>query len=80
MTVIVSPGEIDATKSRTDLGVAPITAVAGLTKFFAINTFDLFSNKEIVSYNATNITIIAKYVDNTQYVSPLGLSDITNWA
>lgn len=42
--VTVVPGEIDATKSTTTIGVAPITQVAGVTKFFIITTYDMFSN------------------------------------
>ena len=77
--VEVIPGDIDASKSITTLGAAPITSVAGVTKFFTITTFDMYSNLQTTSYNDTNITIMATYVTNSQYASPLGLADLTGW-
>lgn len=78
-TVKILPGEISAPLSVTNLGAAPITSVAGMTKFFKISTFDIYGNKEISSQTDTVITIIATYVDHLAYPSPLGLPDFTNW-
>jgi hypothetical protein len=79
-SVTVEAGEIDSSNCLSNLGVAPISGVAGMTKFFTINTFDMFGNQQRSSYTYTNITIEATYEDNTQYTSPLGIADVANWA
>lgn len=46
-TVNIVPGEVSPTNSMTNLGLAPITVKAGMTKFFKITTYDLYNNLEL---------------------------------
>lgn len=52
-TLIVVPGEVAPTNCITSLGLGPLTVRAGITKFFTLSTYDLYNNKEVVSYNTT---------------------------
>jgi hypothetical protein len=67
--VEVFPGEILPVNSLTSLGTATITILAGETKFFQIDTYDLWNNKKITSYDNTAISIVAYYQDIEDYVS-----------
>lgn len=40
--VTVYPGEVSAADTTTNLGVAPIYSVAGMTKFFSLITYDMY--------------------------------------
>ena len=81
-TVTIEPGEVSPPLCITTLATMPmpLTFVAGMTKFFLINTFDVYGNRIYKSYKGTKVTIKAAYIDNLAYPSPLGLPDITNWA
>ncbi len=57
----VSPGEIQPTNCYTSLGTGQITIIAGETKFFQIDTYDLWNNKQMQSYDDTSIHILANY-------------------
>jgi hypothetical protein len=61
------------------LAAAPITATAGMTTFFTIQMIDIYGNTEVSSISGTSVTILASYVDHNTWVSPIGVSDITNW-
>ncbi len=65
--------------SVTNLGLAPLTAKAGLTTFFLVTTYDLYGNLEKVSYNTTKIDILGTYVNHNTYLSPIGVPDLSNW-
>ena len=63
----------------TNLGLAPLTAKAGMTTFFQITTYDLFGNIETHSHNTTNVRVFAQYVNHNSYLSPIGVSDLAHW-
>jgi Filamin/ABP280 repeat len=78
-TVDIVPGEVSPSNCITSLGLAPLTAKAGSTKFFTITTYDLFNNLEVQSYADTEIEILAKYVDHNAYLSPINVPDLPTW-
>jgi len=45
----------------TSLGTDIVTIIAGETKFFQIDTYDLWNNKQVTSYDDTAISMIAYY-------------------
>jgi hypothetical protein len=57
----------------------PFSVKAGSTKFFTITTYDLYGNLEVSSYNTTDVSIYAQWVQSNAYVSPLSLPDLANW-
>jgi hypothetical protein len=59
--VDVSPGEIMPINCFTSLGTDIVTIIAGETKFFQIDTYDLWNNKQVTSYDDTAISMIAYY-------------------
>jgi Filamin/ABP280 repeat len=78
-TVNIIPGEVSPLNSITNLGLAPLTIRAGMTKFFTVTTYDLYGNLEVESYSDTQVAIFAAYVDHTTYASPIGVPDLANW-
>lgn len=56
-----------------------MTVTAGETKFFQIDTFDLYGNRQVLSYDDTKITILATYQNHMNYPSPIGVADLPNW-
>lgn len=44
-----------------------------------MTTKDIYGNARTSSKNTTEILIMADYVDNLAFVSPIGVSDLTNW-
>jgi hypothetical protein len=77
---VVTPGDIDPSLCVTNLGNPPFNEVAGMTYFFTLTTIDIYGNNEISSLNDTDVTIIATYIDNSAWSSPIGVQDLTNWA
>jgi len=67
--VDVYPGEILPVNCLTSLGTGTITIIAGETKFFQIDTYDLWNNKQIMSYDDTAISMVAYYQNIGVYVS-----------
>ena len=67
----VYPGEILPVNCLTCLGTGTITItiISSETKFFQIDTYDLWNNKQIMSYDDTAISMIAYYQDIGDYVS-----------
>lgn len=65
----VFPGEILPVNCFTSLGTGTITIIAGETKFFQIDTYDLWNNKQIMSYDDTAISMVAYYQNIGDYVS-----------
>lgn len=78
-TVVVYPGEILPQNCTTSLGLGKLTVKAGETKFFQIDTVDLYGNKQVRSYDDTKITIYATYLNHDNYFSPIGVADLPNW-
>lgn len=56
-----------------------ITIYAGETKFFQIDTYDLWNNKQVKSYDDTSIHILARYQNHNGYMSHIGVADLPNW-
>lgn len=76
---MVYPGEVLPQNCTTSMGWGKITVIAGETKFFQIDTFDLYGNKQVKSYDDTKITIYATYLNHDNYFSPIGVADLPNW-
>ncbi len=79
-TVKIIPGEVSPANCITTLGLGPLTATAGMTRFFTITTYDVYNNKEVQSYDDTEVEILAQYVDHDDYQSPIAVPDLANWA
>lgn len=50
-----------------------------MTDFFTIYTRDIYGNLRTKPLNTTEIYILAEYVNNLDWPSPIGIPDISNW-
>lgn len=77
--LIISPGEIEPTKSTTDIVAASQVLEAGMTYFFTITTKDVYDNLLVKGTEDANFEIVAEYVSTT-YTSPISIADYPQMA
>lgn len=77
--LVVATGEIEPTTSITDISTTPAASFeAGMTQFFVVTTYDIYTNLMTDGSADPQFEIIAEYVSTT-YTSPISIADYTNW-